>query len=260
MPDEFLRTQTVGHAIRRDGSQYVVAFWTSLDSNSTEPLGIIAGDLESNSWKQISVVPADGDRSPISSIDRSGGLLFVNLSYSLDDDAIVVIAPALVYRGTIYGSVREVWPNGLVYYDSHQPHFGPHRTEFAVFNPTSGVARQLYPPEQCQPVRCDYSTRLKEAGGGPVPFIQASEVSERVLNWPQRALAFVALYQQEYDLVTPPGWTEEQTVMVVCDGLGEAETSRCEETPIDAWRRAFPGVPDLELPARAAAEPRRIRP
>jgi hypothetical protein len=49
------------------------------------------------------------------------------------------------------------------------------------------------------------------------------------------------------------------SIMAVCEGLQNPSTASCRETPLSAWRHAFPRVTDEDLPTFAVQAPRTVR-
>lgn len=269
VPNALLNQETVDHGFALDGSGYAVAFWTAPPTESTEPLHVLAGDVTKGTWEHRLIPVSPSFRSVIGHVNLSRDLVWVSLHYSIDDYAVAVLTQGLELRGWIEGFVEGVWPNGVIAFSPHQPHFGPHYVGLSLFDSRTGKQRAIYPPEPCQPVRCGYAQRLLDAmrksDGGLSPFIEShghfgDGSALRAENGSRSVLAWVVKLKNEYPMVTPPGWTEEQTVMVVCTRLDRFESSRCQETPLSEWQKAFPGVSDSELVELAAADPQRIRP
>ncbi len=269
MPSELLAINAVDTGLWQDDTEFVVAFWTSLDYESKTPLHVVGGNRRTGSWRHLELpVERDIDRSEIESVKREAGFVFIYLKNNYEDYAIPVLTSGLESLGTLYGLIRRVLPNGLIEYQLHQPHFAPHWVRIGVFDPRTKTDREVYPPARCEPVRCEYADRFLAAQ--KVNFddsrqrelgrreLEASETAApEVVNWDAKAFAFIVTWEQFHDV--PAGWTEIQKVVVTCDGLSALESIACHETPIEAWRKLFPLLDDAAIAVRAAAEPRKVQ-
>jgi hypothetical protein len=203
----------------------------------------------------------DIDRSPVRQIEREGDLIIISLAYTYDDYAIPILDSKLTHIATIYGTYVRTWPNGLVQYMPHQPHFGPHDVQIGVLDPASGADRKIYPRTPCDPVRQNFVRAHRQAFGSTEQSTDCWAESEGLrssyFDWRTTTLAFaLELFYRNAD-VGP--WDQRVKVMVTCEGLAAIDSIACHETPLDAWQAARPDLDLTQLVTFAAGQPRYLR-
>lgn len=250
----------VSFAVLHDGQDCVIAFVRDLEREGA-PLEIISSSTPSHNWNYATVPVTDNELSPIASVRLENDLILVNLLYTIDDFAIPILNGSLKHLGTIHGTFVRTWPNGLLQYDSHQPHFGPHDVEIGVFDPKTGANREIYPFTPCGAVRSDYVRRYYEAigqslaiTGDPPCRSEAAIMQPMYFDWNTNAFAFaIDLFVQYGEF---PKWDERAHVMVTCEGLASIDSIKCRETPLEAWQTAMPDLSLVQLVRFAASQPR----
>jgi hypothetical protein len=248
------------YLVLHDGKDCIIAFFRDLDYATGSLLEVISSRAPLYGWNHVSVPVDKGDRSPVASVQLEGELILINLSYSIDDYAIPILDSRLRYIGTIYGTFTKTWPNGLLEYSPHQPHFGPHDIEVGVFDPKSGTDRKIYPFTPCGQVRVDYVHRHRQFLGvneDPTPedcWAESRGLAPWYFDWRTNTFAFALELVYEYAEVGP--WDQRATVMVTCEGLASIDTIKCRETPLEDWQRARPELSLTQLVTFAASQPR----
>jgi hypothetical protein len=220
-------------AVLHDGDDCVVAFVRDLEREGT-PLEVISSGAMSQTWNYATVALVDGDLSPVEDILKEGGVLLVNLRYTIDDNAIPILTSSLEHIGTIYGTFVRTWPNGLIQYDSHQPHFGPHDVQISVFDPKTKADREI-----CRGLSC---------------WSEAEQLVPTYFDWATNTLAFaLELLYQHADV---GAWDQRARIMATCEGLAKIDSIECRETPLEQWQAARADLDLAQLVRFAASQPR----
>lgn len=265
LPPSLARRTIAEHASLNDGGACVIAFFESL-TNEDLPLEVIRTSSSANgiAWQYAAIPLKNSDHGRVFSIDAERGHLLISLHYSIDDFAIPILTDDLKYVATIYGAYKRTWPSGLIQYDMHQPHFGPHSVQIGVFDPVHRVSREIYPPDPCNGPRADYVRRRQQEAVRPTAgegdcWTESEPIGGMQFDWRINNVAFAVELQALGS--RPPGWTDEDVVrlMVTCDGLSAIDTIQCRETPLASWEALHPALDTFELVKIAASDPKRVR-
>jgi hypothetical protein len=265
MPASMLEKRVATAQQLTDEQGFVIAFFASPAENA-KAFEVIAGNAQLAQWKHasFSVEHRVGDPrfwdGQLWSISRAGPFTLVGLRVAIAGIATSILTSDLVRVGITYGLVKSVFPSGLVMFQRAQPHFAPtHYVELAVLDTTTGVERDIYPVKPFDRVRRDMIRQERE------------RYAALGKQWCMEMNHHCNPERFDSDLAPPPNVvTNEQThsaafrveygqgVVVVCTGIDRLAAISCHESPFEAWRRAFPKLPDDELIRRAAANPHRV--
>jgi len=271
-------------AVDQRDDEFVVAFWEHPfdPTTPTRSMGVISGNRTTQTWRMTQLAfdeRADPTHvtewwtGPITSIGQSNGMTLVNVGIAHDAFSTVVLDGDLREVGRVYGRGAVVLRTGVVLYQRGQPHAAPtHYVEVAAYDTRSRKEITLYPRKPYSAVRQQFISRTKAVYDrigedvcakinhhcDPEKFNSYKEPI--VANTAGDTVAFVVHYQADVFMApASSGDADGASIMAVCEGLQNPSTALCRETPLSAWRHAFPRVADEDLPTFAVQAPRTVR-
>jgi hypothetical protein len=244
---------------------FVVAFVTS-PNDRARGFEVIAGNVQASTWKHAAFPAAPENREwrfqegQLWRISRTQPFILMELRVTTAGIATSILDRDLTRVGITGGRVTSILPGGLVMFERAQPHFAPtHPLMLAVLDTATALEREIYPAKPYDRVRRETIAQEREryAALGP--------------DWCREKNHHCDPERFDSTLASPPnlainlrtnsmafGVEYGAGVIVVCTGIQRLATISCHESPIEAWRRAFPEVRDAELTRRAAEHPTRV--
>jgi hypothetical protein len=190
---------------------------------------------------------------------------------------LLVLSRALEPKALLYGFSLFALPNDSIVYDRSQVHFAPtHWVEIFMYDPASGVDRQIYPLKPYDQPRLAFMREMKKAYDrageafcrennhhcNPELF-DSSWGSSWVVDREAGTFAFLVRFGTG-DIGRRPQWPDDKVaprdVIVTCRNAESAARVTCGERWLEALQSAHPHLQTtdlLKIAARQAASPRR---
>jgi hypothetical protein len=280
MPANLLTTPTDGDpVVTTNDDEFIAAFWEHPpDALSWKrSMGVLAGNKATGRWT-FARLPFDADNDPthatrwpgpIDGVRRSNGITVVSVRIALDAVSTILLDLELHELGRIFGRNPVVLRTGLVLYQRTQPRAArTHYVELVAYDTRTRRHIVIFPRQPYSEVRTRFIARTKIVYDrlGPDgcakmnhhcdPELFNSYMDAIAANTAGDTVAFVMHYQDDV-FVAEAG--DGETAMAVCQGLENLTAVSCRETPLAAWRHAFPDVSEDRLPTYAAQSPRTVR-